>query len=213
MKLYVIRHAQSLLNIGIGKTPNVGLSDFGKKQADCIRKFFGGKDVDVIYCSPFKRVIETALPLAQEKELPIILAPEMCEFFHEHALDYRDYHWELTTDIMNEFPLARFHEKQTAPQWWPAWPEQQEDVTQRVTNFYENEIIGRHLNSDRTIIVFGHGATTGELKGLVNSETMNPCPNAGIYEYEINANGECMDYQAHLEHLGEYTYNLDATAY
>lgn len=212
MKLYVIRHAQSLLNIGIGKTPNVGLSDFGKVQADCIRRFFEEKAVDVIYCSPFKRVIETALPLAQDKGLPIILAPEMCEFFHEHALDYRDYQWELTHDITNEFPLARFSDKQTAPQWVPAWPEQQQDVTQRVTRFYENEI-ARHLNSDCNIIVFGHGATTGELKGLVDIETMNPCPNAAIYEYEINADGKCMDYQAHLEHLGEYTYNLDATAY
>jgi broad specificity phosphatase PhoE len=177
-----------------------------------ISGFFRDKHVDAIYSSPFKRVIQTAKPLATQKGLPILLAPEMCEFFHDEAIDYRDHKWETTQEIIKEFPAVRFHKNDLGENWYPTWPEQKENVRERVTTFY-NEVISSYFNSDSVVSVFGHGATTGELKSIVSMETMNPCPNAAIFEYQIDSIGDCLAHKLYLEHLGSHTYNLEATAY
>ncbi|WEG12206.1 histidine phosphatase family protein [Pullulanibacillus sp. KACC 23026] len=212
MDLYIIRHAQSLLNIGKGDSPNAGLSQFGKEQAICLQEFFRDIHVDVIYSSPLRRVIETANPVADQKKLPIHLAPEMCEFFHELSLDYRDHNWETISDIIGEFPNSQFYKTSPNDQWWPKWPEKEDDVKERVNKFYK-EVIQKYISSNSVVLVFGHGATTGELKKIVVEETMNPCPNAGIFKYQINEDGKCVGYKMYIDHLGELTFDLNAKAY
>jgi broad specificity phosphatase PhoE len=212
MDLYVIRHAQSLLNIGVSDSPNAGLSPFGREQTLCLQKFFRDIHIDVIYSSPLRRVIETANPIAAQKKLPIHLVPDMCEFFHEEALDYRDYKWETLSTIIGEFPNAKFYKTDTKNKWWPNWPEKEENVKERVTRFYKEEIKG-YFSSSSAVLVFGHGATTGELKNIISNKTMNPCPNAGIFKYHINGDGKCVEYKMHIKHLGELTFELNARAY
>ncbi|WP_440897625.1 histidine phosphatase family protein [Amphibacillus sp. Q70] len=212
MKLYVIRHAQSLLNIGEGKTPNCGLSEFGNKQAEYISTFFKNIPVDAIYSSPLRRVIQTAYPLATQKKLNIQLAPEMCEFFHDQAFDYRDYDWEKTEDIEREFEYASFNSDYQDGKWWPNWPENRENVEQRVARFYQQEIT-KYFGTNTSVVVFGHGASTGELKGIIDRNTMDPAPNAVIYEYLLNDKGERLSYKDHVDFLEGHTFNLGASAY
>lgn len=212
VKLYIIRHAQSLLNIGKGKTPNCGLSDFGKEQAKRVGDFFRDKEISKIYCSPFRRVIETATPLAIAKEQPVYLVPEICEFYHDQSFDYRDFSWQMLEEILNDFPIARYEGELLSAQWWPTWPEEQEDVRLRVRNFFE-ETVKSHMERGESIAIFGHGATTGELKALVDVETINPCPNGCVFAYDLDERGQLKKSEVHLKHLGEYTSGLTDTAY
>lgn len=211
MKLYVVRHGLSLGNVGEATTPNCGLTEQGFKQAAFVGDFFEHIAVDAIYSSPITRAVQTASPLAQSKGKSIILEPRMCEFFHELAEDHRDYEWEKLSEI-KEFLLMTHMQKGYEDKWWPVWPEVKSDVHARVAEFYY-DLLDRYMETDLTVVVFGHGATTGELKGLVNKETMNPCPNAAIFYYELNDEGVCMDHQMHLEHLGDYATGLNDQTY
>lgn len=81
MFLYIIRHAQSLGNLQQHRTPDDGLSPLGYQHADLIPAAFAGVPVSVIYCSPFRRTIETATPLARAQGLRLTLVPELSEIF------------------------------------------------------------------------------------------------------------------------------------
>ncbi len=67
MKLYVIRHGQSYVNLRDWNGGNVdaGLTDLGKKQADALAKWLPSevKKVDHLYCSTMMRARETAAPV------------------------------------------------------------------------------------------------------------------------------------------------------
>jgi len=61
MKIYFVRHGQSEYNINkMYQHPDVGLSVFGKKQAEILAKRFKKIPIDVIFASSFKRAKQTA---------------------------------------------------------------------------------------------------------------------------------------------------------
>lgn len=202
MHLYIIRHAQALSNIGLADTPNSVLSKLGEEQALTIPGFFKEKEVDIIFSSPFRRVIKTAIPLAKYKKMPIKLVPEMCEHFNEDWKDYRDHQWESCETIVGEFENVEFIESFKGEKWWPTWPEKNSDVRQRVQRFYDTTL-KKLFKENKTVVVFGHGHTTGDLAKIVCPDSEYETPNAMILEFEINAEGECVNSTSHLNHLKE----------
>jgi broad specificity phosphatase PhoE len=203
LHIYIIRHGQSLANIGKQITPNCGLSTLGEEQSQSLIKFFESIKIDVIYSSPLKRTIQTATPLAKSKLLPILLVPEMCEIFNEEWIDHRDYEWESCKQITSEYSRVQFIEAHnTTNKWWPDWPETTERVMERVNHFYNTEL-ERYIGTDKKIVVFGHGHTTGDLKKIVCPSNDSSTPNAGVFEYEIDSTGYCKRSQIGLDHLGE----------
>jgi broad specificity phosphatase PhoE len=64
----VIRHGQSLENIGRAQTPNCGLSELGRLQAGRLAAFFERIPLAAVFSSHFRRVIQTAMPTVLPKE-------------------------------------------------------------------------------------------------------------------------------------------------
>lgn len=61
MKLYVIRHGETILNVK-DRTNGwnmIGINSTGKKQAYEAREKVGNLDLDVIICSPLRRTVQT----------------------------------------------------------------------------------------------------------------------------------------------------------
>lgn len=80
-RLYLIRHGETEWNRGgryQGWT-DIELSEEGQQQAKLLAKRFIHMPLDVIYVSPLKRAMATALPIAEEKGLPLIVN----EYFKE----------------------------------------------------------------------------------------------------------------------------------
>ncbi len=80
-RLYLIRHGQSAGNAagrfgGHSPTP---LSELGKRQADATAKFLAKEKIHAIYSSDLFRAVETARPLAELLDLPIIQTPAFRE--------------------------------------------------------------------------------------------------------------------------------------
>lgn len=204
MHLYVIRHAQSTMNIKQGGGANCELSPVGYWQAEQIPSFFSDIPIKAIYCSPLRRTILTALPLAQAHQLPIILVPEMSEMFLEEWTDYRDYDWQSCSEIESVYPGVKFidtHDK--SKQWWPVWPEDKRIVGARVQRFYDAHL-APEVGSDDHIVVFGHGQSTADLKRSANPGDKIPVYNAGVVEFVMNSEGKCLSAKVHTDHLGPH---------
>lgn len=199
--MYIIRHAQSLGNLQQHRTPDDGLSPLGQQQAERIPAAFAGVPVSVIFCSPFKRVIETATPLARAKGLRLTLVPELSEIFD--AEERRDHPWESTVQLETRYPHASFiYRHQPGNRWWPVWPEREEvEVRQRVRQFYESDIAPL-LGTDTHVVVVGHGATTAQLKDLVDQGAGRRAhANVVVHAYELDRDGKVASSRVMTEHL------------
>ncbi|MDQ0090274.1 broad specificity phosphatase PhoE [Paenibacillus anaericanus] len=204
MHLYVIRHSQSTMNVGLGGGANCGLSEIGLWQAEQIPPFFENIPIKSIFCSPLKRAIMTALPLTKFKDMPLILVPQMSEMFFGKWTDYRDYSWESCETIVSDYLGTQFLQSHdTSNQWWPVWPETQADVRVRVQSFFDAEI-APYLGTDEHIVVFGHGQSTADLKQVAKPGDTIPVYNAGIVEFVLDSTGKCLSAEVHTDHLGPH---------
>ncbi|KWX75897.1 phosphoglycerate mutase [Paenibacillus riograndensis] len=204
MRLYVIRHGQTTMNVGQGGGANCLLTAIGKWQAEQIVQFFKNIHVDAIYTSPLDRSIMTSIPLASDKQLPLTLVPEMSEMFLTEWSYYRDYPWDSCRRLLERIPNSKWiasHDQ--AKPWWPAWPEDKGLVRKRVQVFYDKHIAPL-WGTDANIVVFGHGQSTADLKQLANPGDTIPVYNGGVVEFLLNASGSCESAKVHTEHLGPY---------
>ncbi|MCC2683532.1 MAG: phosphoglycerate mutase [Paenibacillaceae bacterium] len=207
MHIYVIRHGESLGNIGQTEVANCDLSDRGKIQAERLVPFFEKIALTRIYSSPFKRTIQTALPLAGNKGLPIILVPDMREIFNQAWANLWEYDWEDCAEIESMFPGTKFiesHDK--ARQWWPAEAEEADHVQERTGRFLRQELLPLAGGNER-VAVFGHGASTNQLRRQICPDAAFPKidfnTNAVIYEYRLDDRGECVEYNIHYQHIAD----------
>lgn len=78
--LLLIRHSENdYLKMGvlIGSTPGVHLNIHGQDQAGELARALKHLPIKAIYASPMERAVETAEPLAREKELKIVIRPSL----------------------------------------------------------------------------------------------------------------------------------------
>ena len=81
MKLYVIRHVQTNLNLKgiIQGQKDIELNDKGINEARKAKDEFNNLKIDLIMCSPLKRAKETAKILNEDKNINIIYKKELTE--------------------------------------------------------------------------------------------------------------------------------------
>jgi broad specificity phosphatase PhoE len=192
MWLNIIRHGQSMANVGRGRTPDDGLTDLGKQQASLLAEYFMNIPVTHMFSSPFTRVIQTAAPTALAKGIQLVLIPELSEIFD--AVHRRDHPYAGCEEMEQTHPYANFtrhHDRNT--KWWPDYPETQGvEVRQRVEVFFQRELVPL-LGLDTHVLVFGHGATTGELRRLVHPDDTGEQPgNAVIFQCKLDGDGRCI---------------------
>ncbi len=111
-RLYLIRHGQSAGNAegrfgGHSPTP---LSDLGEQQALTTAKALASEKIDAIYSSDLLRAVQTAKPLAELLDLPIIQTPAFRErhvgvlqglTFDESKARYPDDYYALVNRNIN----------------------------------------------------------------------------------------------------------------
>lgn len=192
------------MNIGQGGGANCLLSDLGRWQAEQVVQFFKTIRTKAIYSSPLDRSVMTAAPLARDKQLPLVLVPEMSEMFLTEWTYYRDYPWDSCDQLVKRIPNSEWiasHDRSQS--WWPKWPEDKGKVRERVKVFYDRHIAPL-WGTDEHIVVFGHGQSTADLKQLANPGDTIPVYNAGVVEFVLNAEGRCEAAKVHVEHLGPH---------
>jgi broad specificity phosphatase PhoE len=111
MKIYLIRHAQSVLNVVnmqnrisgmdfndlIVDSSSYPLTDVGQQQAQRLAKALSLTTIDQMYCSPFTRALQTAAILAK----PLHCSPRMVDSLREVLPDQHA--------AVNSFATVRWH--------------------------------------------------------------------------------------------------------
>jgi len=78
--IYLVRHGQTDANKHCyAGREDVPLNDKGYKQAAALANEFGDKTISRIVCSPLRRAVQTAQPLADSKKVSIQLNPLLVE--------------------------------------------------------------------------------------------------------------------------------------
>lgn len=78
---YLIRHAQKDAGQRVlsGRTPGIGLSAHGARQAEAMARMLSGESIRHVFSSPMERARATAEPLARERGLGVQLSEAISE--------------------------------------------------------------------------------------------------------------------------------------
>jgi probable phosphoglycerate mutase len=87
MDLIIIRHGLPLTVTGADGAADPALSDTGHQQASKVAHWLADEHVDSLYSSPMNRAKQTALPLAQQRQIEPIIRPGLAEY-DQHSSSY-----------------------------------------------------------------------------------------------------------------------------
>lgn len=76
-RLRLVRHGEA--SAGFGTDPDPGLSELGRQQARSIVEQLAALEPCPILCSPLRRCRETAAPLAEAWDTPVVIEPAIAE--------------------------------------------------------------------------------------------------------------------------------------
>ena len=131
--IILVRHGESRSNAGQShdQGDNPGLTKIGRDQVEATSDFIAANyKVDRILCSPFRRCIETAIPISRALEKPIVLEPLLHEFFNEVWFeDIRGL--RLPSLRVLEEAYDEVEGNYVATKWWPNVAEREYDVHDR----------------------------------------------------------------------------------
>jgi broad specificity phosphatase PhoE len=100
--LHVVRHAESLANIGKSTTVDCDLSDLGRGQISAVAAELARVGIDRVFSSPYRRTLCTAQAIALEAKVPLEVLP----LLHEHHPSAFGADWPLMTrsELVVNFP-------------------------------------------------------------------------------------------------------------
>ncbi|MFD2265299.1 histidine phosphatase family protein [Lacibacterium aquatile] len=173
--MFLVRHGQSEFNKHFSATgidPGIrdpALTDLGREQAKIAGEVLIGRGVEHLWCSPYRRAIETASIIADVLGLPISRIEPMVG---ERAAYFCDY-GSAPTVLSGHFPHLDF--SHLADQWWPDHEEPLAGIQARSVAF--RSATDGHPSRDRLAIV-SHW-------GFINALTGLPVPNCAIVHYRL----------------------------
>jgi broad specificity phosphatase PhoE len=98
--IFLVRHGETEWNrkrIIQGKKNNISLNKKGIRQANKLAAYFNTKHIDYIISSPLKRALQTALIIAQRKNLEVIVDNGLSE------IDYGRWSGKKSTEVSELF--------------------------------------------------------------------------------------------------------------
>ena len=147
MKLYLVRHAQSLRNARQKSTHDSDLSEIGQEQARRLGSYFKNKHIDLIYCSTMIRAMNTLKEiLPYLKKSKVVYSKEIVE--HKMGTHGKD------SDDWTTFAKAASESGKPFHLYKPKGGESLTEVYKRAGKFYKN-LLKKHRKDN--VLVVGHG--------------------------------------------------------
>lgn len=182
MNLYVIRHGQSTANENkvMAGHANVNLTEKGKEQAEVAAQKLKNIPIDIMFCSPLNRALDTAkiINSIREKEIPMIIKDELTE------VDYGIYEGVKKSNFdYNSF--WDYSEKNNINQFFKfAWP---------IIRFIYCDLMQKYFDKD--VLLVTHGGVTKILEMILGDYSLTPKQlgsylpnNSEILKYSISGN-------------------------
>ncbi len=161
MILYLVRHGESVFNLErrIQGQLNIELSPLGQRQALALAGALESQTFDALYCSPLRRGMETAQPIAERLHLEIKTDDRLKEI---NAGMFQGLHWE---EIERLHPSEAVHWRAQEPDFVIPDGESRRALMQRARAAFE----AIRETGARQVLVVSHGGTlAGALKSLLS---------------------------------------------
>jgi len=84
MELLLIRHALPVRKEGVEGPADPALSEDGHRQASLLAAYLADEALDAVYASPLQRARQTAAPVAEVQNLPLIIDEGVAEYDRLH---------------------------------------------------------------------------------------------------------------------------------
>lgn len=175
MKIFLLRHEKRDLDNPRFYSP---LLDEGKKNAENLKFKLDKLDIDIIFASPFKRVLQTITPFFVYKNGTISINREfgLYEYIESECnFDEKDYRQDISIDdseykILNHYydSIVKLDEIKI-----------DEDIRKRVNKFINN-LIKKYQNTNKNILLVTHMSIVNAI--LNKKDLMDYFPMGGLCE-------------------------------
>ncbi len=158
MRIFLVRHAESKANvINANGGKEVELSDNGIKQAETIAKRFEGMDIDVVFCSRYKRAMQTARIMNRVIGKRIVYK----ELIGEWRLPSKTFGIKLSSKKRSEM-WDTIYKNANNTEWHYSDAENVSEVMGRAKKF----LTYMRSRKEESMLVVTHGAFIGVLLGV-----------------------------------------------
>lgn len=156
--LYIMRHGKTdwnSLNKLQGRT-DIPLNDEGKLMAQSASEKYKDVNIDVCYCSPLVRAVETAKIFVGNRNIPIIVDERLVEmsFGEYEGLEYSFKNQDSPINIIFKNP-GEYKESVGGAETFA-------ELFKRTGEFLE-EVINPKLDEGKDILIVGHGAMNSSI--------------------------------------------------
>ena len=162
-EFFLIRHAESMGNIGLDPGFDPLLSPLGHAQAQACAQLMREycDECTLILASPFERCLMTADEIASASELTYTIEPDIQEYFKADWFPIKKVQFESLEQKAKKHPLASI-EANAPSQWWPEKNESADEFYLRISMF-RNHLINNSVFNAEKIVCIGHWASVQAL--------------------------------------------------
>ena len=178
--LYIMRHGKTdwnALHKLQGRT-DIPLNDEGRLMAENACKEYKELNIDVCYCSPLSRAVETAQIVLKGREIPIIEDERLIE------MSFGDYEGIENSFEIPDCPINVIFK---APEKYTesvGGAETFEQLFARTGSFL-NEVVQPQLQEGKDILIVGHGGMNSAIVCQVKKLPIEELWNAGVEQCKI----------------------------
>jgi broad specificity phosphatase PhoE len=187
MKIYFVRHAQSVgnLTLDFSTSDHDQLSPGGLEQARALTPRLGALGpLDRIYCSPALRAVQTILPFLSTNNLKAEIWPELDEACWQKDTGKRAPRRKGPAEAFRIDPeYAPFFSVRADRPYLQYGNEVFREGLARIASVY-HELISRHFDTKETLLVAGHALFATHLIGLFLGQKPSP-----VFRYDHNNTG------------------------
>lgn len=156
MLAIIARHAESLNNRGDVQHPDTDLSETGWQQTQRLARRLASLTIRAVYSSPYRRALQTALPVAAAHDLPVRLRGELCEAHIGTTLDLASFQLPDAAALQREFTRAVPDPDAPDAAAWPPLIESIEQVVARQRALIAH-LRARWTDESDLVVLIGHG--------------------------------------------------------
>ena len=162
MKIIILRHGNRF-DSTLYFTP---LTALGLKQADNLITTLQPHNIDIIYSSPFLRVLQTIYPFCEETNKKVNIENSFYESLDSNEFNYHNYRHrpsELESTYPHLTSIINDHYKSHLFVSNISYIEKEKEILNRVFPFIYN-LCQKHRKKDTTILIVTHGTIFNAIK-------------------------------------------------
>lgn len=178
--LYIMRHGKTDWNAKRklqGRT-NIPLNDEGRAMAEFAREEYKSVNIDVCYCSPLIRAVETANILLEGRNIPIIVDERLVE------MSFGEYEGVENSFNVPGCPINLLFEHPEDYKESIGGAETFEELYARTGEFIR-EVVEPQLETGKDVLIVGHGAMNSSIVCQVKDIPIKDFWSAGLEQCKL----------------------------